>query len=226
MMKKSIIILLSLLFITGCSKVEYNLTIQNNDTIHEEIAIPYKKTEENQKMVDNMMSMKQLAFHSSTTKEDYYYNVNLNDIDKNTMLLTYTYDYGINNIINSEAINACFYQKDFIDSEDTFIIKTGNISCLKDEYQQIVDELTVTIRFPSNYKNVKNNADKVIKNQYIWYFNNNNYEDHMIDIEMKKLETIKKVEKNNDIWIVFGLIGVIVLIICIAVLKGKHNNKI
>ena len=43
-------------------------------------------------------------------------------------------------------------------------------------------------------KNIKNNADKVTGNKYIWYFNNENYENHFIDLEMDIVE-IKNQEK-------------------------------
>ena len=161
-MKKKLILLFCLFILTGCSKVEYSLVVTNDNKIQEKIVIPYNNTKKNQKKIDDMMKVKQIAYHSSSTSNDYYYNVNIDKSDKKKLLLTYSYDYDTNNIINSEAINACFYKKDIIKANKKFIVKTENISCLKDEYQQLVDEVTVSIEVPKNYKNIKNKSLKIV----------------------------------------------------------------
>lgn len=225
-MKKKLILLFCLFILTGCSKVEYSLVVTNDNKIQEKIVIPYNNTKKNQKKIDDMMKVKQIAYHSSSTSNDYYYNVNIDKSDKKKLLLTYSYDYDTNNIINSEAINACFYKKDIIKANKKFVVKTENISCLKDEYQQLVDEVTVSIEVPKNYKNIKNNADKVTGNKYIWYFNNENYENHFIDLEMDIVEIKNQEKQLNVIWIflIFGI--AIILTMLFIFLRNKHNNKI
>jgi hypothetical protein len=225
-MKKVLIPIFCLFILTGCSKVEYNLIVTNDNKIREEIIIPYENTKNNKKIVNNMMKKQQLAYHSSSLSKDYYYNVNLDESNKQKLLLTYSYDYGTNNIINSEAINSCFYKKDIISSDNKFIVKTENISCLKDEYQQIVDEVTVSIKVPKNYKNVHNNADKVVGNKYIWYFNNDNYETHYIDLEMDQTQPKVKKTQNDNILILVVVCSIGILIVLFISLKSKHNNKI
>ena len=76
------------------------------------------------------------------------------------------------------------------------------------------------------YKNIKNNADKVTGNKYIWYFNNENYENHFIDLEMDIVEIKNQEKQLNVIWIflIFGI--AIILTMLFIFLRNKHNNKI
>lgn len=225
-MKKVLIILFCLFVLTGCSKVEYSLVVTNDNKVHEEIIIPYNNTKQNEKKIDDMLKVRQVAYHLASTSKDYYYNVNVDKSNKQKLLLTYSYDYDTNNIINSEAINACFYKKDIIKANKKFIVKTENISCLRDEYQQLVDEVTVSIEVPENYKNIKNNADKVVGNKYIWYFNNDNYESHFIDLEMNIVETKTQKKQFDSIWIFLTIGTVIILVILLIFLRNIRNNKI
>ena len=225
-MKKIIILISFVLLATGCKNVEYNLTI-NKRNITEEIVIPYKNTEENLKKIKKQMKDKQQAYHIIGTDSTEYYNQTL-EKTSGKLILKYRYNYSPDMIINSEAINRCFYKKDFIKKDDVLIITTDTIGCLRDEYEQFIDNLTVNIEV-HNYKVEENNADKIKDNIYTWYFNNNNSENHKIYLKAKKIngKEKKSFEIPKEIFIALGiLLGIGMLIIIYIGIKRIKNNRI
>lgn len=226
-MKKFNFILLLLFLSVGCTKVEYTLTL-SDDGVSENIEIPYIKNTSNENKLKELKKIGQTAYYSSSEKKEKYYHISIKE-KKKQLLLTYDYKYDINNVINSEAINYCFYQKDIIYEENSIIIKTGQISCLQDEYGQLIDELIINIVLPKDYKNVQNNADQINGNKYTWKFNNDNSNEHYIYFEIEK--QIPKIDNDvkfndNSLFYMFLIIGFVVLIILISYAIGKKNNKL
>ena len=225
-MKKIIILIGFMFLITGCTNVEYNLTVTNRK-VNEEIVIPYKNTEKNLKEIKKKMKTKQQAYHVIGSSKTEYYDSKL-EKTKDKLILKYSYSYSPDKFINSEAVNWCFYKKDFIMKDDTLVITTDTIGCLRDEYEQYIDNLTINIKL-DNYKVEKDNADKVKDGVYTWYFNNSNSENHTIYLKATKISNKdkKSFEIPTEIFIAVGaLLGIALLIMIYLGIKRVKNNKI
>ena len=85
------------------------------------------------------------------------------------------------------------------------------------------DSLTINIK--TDLEVVENNADKVDGNTYTWVINENNYQNHPIQMRIKK-----GTDKGFNFWIIIIVIIVLLLIIAIfaynTYLKNKKRNKI
>lgn len=204
-MKKNIIILLiSILFLTGCTS-EYTLEFSNKK-IKENITVDILDSD-----ISNMTSQVAEVDDRITPfiEEDQYPLMNNKDVKykkkvKNIDLgkrvnLKYTYSH--DEFKESKAFNMCFEKKEFSELRKGYSLNfSGKFYCKYTE--------DVVIKIKTNNVVVSNNADKVEGNTYIWYINSSNVDNVNISMELsKKVKYTKYV-----IYTILGIIGVVLLV--------------
>ena len=165
-MKNKIIILLSLLLLTGCT-VNYNLEI-NKDTLNETITGTVTKEESSQESNATGLSTVYSIINEDQkpvyNKEELYQK-ELKE-SGNNINYTFKYNYNIEDFVNSTIINTCFENKEIEEIDNYYSIRlSGNFYCLYSK--------KINIAVTSNLKVASNNADKIKDNTYIWTIDKN-----------------------------------------------------
>lgn len=165
-MKNKIIILLSLLLLTGCT-VNYNLEI-NKDTLNETITGTVTKEESSQDSNATGLSTVYSIINEDQkpvyNKEELYQK-ELKE-SGNNINYTFKYNYNIEDFINSTIINTCFENHEIEQLDNYYSIRlSGNFYCLYSK--------KINIAVTSNLKVASNNADKIKDNTYIWTIDKN-----------------------------------------------------
>ena len=96
-----------------------------------------------------------------------------------------------------------------------------------------VDEFTnLTVNIVTDYTVIKNNADSVIGNRYIWYVNKENNDTKKINFEVDLTQTQEELnnrntsqEKKNKLTIPIVLLVVFIYIVAIIVIISKKRTK-
>ena len=221
-MKYLKLLLLLLVFcLTGCD-VTYNLTITDDEMI-ESVDFWYDDTKENEKIIDQYLSVKHQAyFNMDTSVTNNYNQKKITDDGKIGMNLEYGYDE--NNLEKSSLIDKCYYKKSVSNTDDEINIYTdGKVSCMYMDDVKQFDSLTINIK--TDLEVIENNADKVEDNTYTWVINEDNYQNHPIEIRLKKGTSNK-----FNIWIVIIVLVVLLIIGLLFLyhtyLKNQKRNKI
>lgn len=221
-MKYLKLLLLLLVFcLTGCD-VTYNLTITDDEMI-ESVDFWYDDTKENEKIIDQYLSVKHQAyFNMDTSVTNNYNQKKITDDGKIGMNLEYGYDE--NNLEKSSLIDKCYYKKSVSNTDDEINIYTdGKVSCMYMDDVKQFDSLTINIK--TDLEVIDNNADKVEDNTYTWVINEDNYKNHPIEIRLKK-----GTGNKFNIWIVIIVLVVLFIIGLLFLyhtyLKNQKRNKI
>lgn len=215
------LLLLLVFCLTGCD-VTYNLTI-TDDYMTESVSFWYDDTKENENILNQYLDTNHQAYFDMDTSTAKYYNKKkITDDGKIGMNLEYEYDE--NNLEKSSLIDKCYYKKNVIVTDEQIVINTDNVvSCMYTDDVKQFDSLTINIK--TDLEVVENNADKVDGNTYTWVINENNYQNHPIQMRIKK-----GTDKGFNFWIIIIVIIVLLLIIAIfaynTYLKNKKRNKI
>ncbi len=193
MKKKIIIILITLLFITGCT-CEYDLQINDNN-YSETIKIIAENNEEVNRLngerripIDKEVLNDLTKESTEAEYEKYNYKVTNN-------VLTFNYDFNEDNIINSSAISSCFDRITILQQGSATILSTSNTVKCFDSYPGL-NKVTITISVDKDV--ISNNADYVSGNKYVWNLNKNdkNKKSINITIDNKSSEEIQ-IEENH-----------------------------
>lgn len=216
-MKKKIIILLSILLLTGCT-VNYNLEIDDN-TLKEKITGTVIKEESKQdsKATDistiySIINEEQKPIYN---KEELYQKTlkdNGNNID-----YTFSYNYTMKDFVNSTIINTCFENHEIEELDNYYSIRlSGNFYCLYSK--------KVNISVTSNLEVASNNADKIKDNTYIWTIDKNN-----TDIELvvdKNTPYTKPIKRGlSSTFRIVCFIVLVVLSLVVYILYRKKNSS-
>ncbi len=221
-MKNKIIILLSLLLLTGCT-VNYNLEI-NKDTLNETITGTVTKEESSQdsnatglSTIYSIINEEQKPIYN---KEELYQK----DLKEsgNNINYTFKYNYNIEDFVNSTIINTCFENKEIeeIEEIDNYysIRLSGNFYCLYSK--------KINIAVTSNLKVASNNADKIKDNTYIWTIDKNT-----TDIELvvdKNTPYTKPIKRgiSSTFRIVCFIVLVVLSSLAYILYKKKNSSEI
>jgi len=167
-MKKNILLITMLIFLTGCS-VNYNLKF-NKDTIEENITINVENDQEKQ----NTKYFENRDFYAiidAKTESQYK-----KEKDKNSNY-NFSYEYSLKDFKNSR-FTSCYDAYTLTDNDGIISLNTSKkFKCLTYDYNNI-DNLTINIT--TDYKVVETNADEVEGNTYKWNINKNNSENKPI----------------------------------------------
>lgn len=218
-MKNKIIILLSLLLLTGCT-VNYNLEI-NKDTLNETITGTVTKEESSQdsnatglSTIYSIINEEQKPIYN---KEELYQK----DLKEsgNNINYTFKYNYNIEDFVNSTIINTCFENKEIEKIDNYYSIRlSGNFYCLYSK--------KINIAVTSNLKVASNNADKIKDNTYIWTIDKNT-----TDIELvvdKNTPYTKPIKRgiSSTFRIVCFIVLVVLSSLAYILYKKKNSSEI
>lgn len=234
MKKRIIVLVISLLLMTGCT-CEYNLTIDNsnyqesisiNGTTNDEIIhfnndwkVPIDKNEYN-----NISGEPGTKVEIDT--DIYQYKLTGNN-------LTFTNDFTKSNLNNSTAISICYDKVTIQNYEDSIIISTSNkVQCFN-KYPSLTN---IKINITTDKPVKKHNADSVNKNTYTWNISQNDSESKPINMIInnkysepsKESQSSQTDNKNNkkdySLYILCGILLIIVLIGYLIIKKIKKNS--
>lgn len=244
MKKKKLLILLSILLLTGC-QAEYNVMIDEN-TVKEELLI-YET---------NMSKWSTIQGNNILTYEQYqqtykdapigvfyndqnidaeigfnpdrkYYTINSID-DNNKKGLIFTNDFGINNYVDSYIVRNCFKHVNILNQSDTISISTDDeLSCMN--YMDGIDKIIVNIK--TNYEVLDTNATSVSDKTYTWVITKNNYTNSNIYMKINKL--VKNNSSNNtkndthisNFQLMYALIVVVFLLVVFLIYRILKKNS-
>jgi len=217
-MKK--ILFLTILLLTGCS-VEYNLDFQN-ENLNEKIIVDFGNITNAE--FETIKKAPLYAISNATTQEKY----NQSFEDKKGYKGIYDYNYDLSNFNQSNFLIQCFDASGFVKKDNGYVLSTSTgFNCMVYEYMKIDD---ITIKLTTNREVIKNNADEIKKDTYIWKINDNNASEKSIYIEFGEIKekTWLDILKENKVAIIIlsGIIlsGVVATITIIII--SKKNNEI
>lgn len=223
------LILLFILFLTGCS-VEYNLQINEDDTISEYLTASEK--------TDRLESMTRLKDKQATS---YLYNmfkrdnenININYTQKDN----YTYAYA-NTSHDSLQEYATKFKSDIFDkvtvekndSIVSFYSVQSKLINNNSSYSLLYDDITINIKIP--FKVIENNADSVKNDIYTWKISESDkLKEIKFSYEENSLKEKLNIKVNNktyniNYWVIFTgvLVFIILFIIIFIFIKNKKNN--
>ena len=223
---KKIYLLLILFIVTGCS-ANYDLTIDNEKVI-EQASITFPKSVTSEEIFKSQTKNPKPVYNDNK----YFYDKKVSNDSKN-FYLNYSFTHEIDKFTNSSILKNCFASNKIANDKDYISITTSDrFLCINDlDDEAYIDEVKVTIN--TKLKVIKNNADKIENNKYIWIFDKDNYNNKPINITLKKdnslTSKVVKIIKNPNLWYIS--LGIIVLLV-IAIFgykfiknKNINNNK-
>jgi len=241
-MKKLVIILFFIIFVTGCD-AEYNLTI-NKATIIEELEI-FEKDNSKWHSSDNLFSKdyQEVIEDNLNYKLGIYFDEQLEDglnnnpeyifykpkkiETKEKLGISYNYRFNVENYDRAYFPKSCFDNIKVYDDSGYITLSTSTgFNCMGDEYGLS----SLTINITTKYHVEDSNADSINGRTYTWKINEENYEEEKIyiKIDTKKLSNVKTTSKDEEkILKVFSTIGItlaILLIIVIIILVKKKKQ--
>lgn len=217
-MKKIILIILSLLILTGCSAT-YDITFTDNQ-IKDEIKV-YTDTE-----IVNRATTKDINDFSNKILEwergHDHYTREVYTTDKITGYI-YKYDFNYDEYDAMSQIRKCYDKFDLTYNEKEIILKTSNKFLCK-EYYEDVDNLTLTIK--TDKQIISSNADTKTGNKHTWTITKNNYKNKPIEIRIDRQNSSPKETEKKKIFNTKQILIIILFIFLIIVyIINKKNIK-
>lgn len=218
--KRMILLFLLFLLTTGCS-VEYNLIINEDETINESFSVlqPNNLWGNNREEIEEQLYWT-LVFAKDETEPAYFYNHEqiLGDINSGVK-----YSYNFRSIegfkADSEVLKNCFEDYDIRFDNSILQINLNEFKCEKVSG----DNFDLKINIVVDGTAIGGNYDQKNGNKYTWNINSKDN----VNIVLS-LNTMQK-EVNSDIKLI-GIITLVVLIIIIGILsfayiKNRRNNS-
>lgn len=245
-MKKIIVLLFSIILITGC-EVSYNVTI-NEDDFNENLSINEIDLSKfsSYNLGDDFDYYDRMPFPKSIDNSELSYKV-LNNMDRSLL-------YEKTNILNEDGItfgisgrtenNSNFYKSNLINTFGNVEYETKNninyikyslTSDLLKKYN-MVDVITINVIDKNNCV-LSNNADKKDGDKYTWLVTKDNYLTKSIDFSYSIKEVVSKktiknsIRKLNDPLVKFGVVIAGICLLCLIIykyiiLRYNSSNKL
>lgn len=247
MKKKKLLVLLSILLLTGC-QAEYNIVI-DEDTIKEELLVyETNMSKWNTIQGNNVLTYQQYQQEYKDAPIGVYYNdqnvdaeigfnpnrkyYTIDLLDKNNKKgLTFTNDFGISNYADSYIIRSCFKHVNILNQRDTISISTDSeLSCMN--YMDGIDKITINIK--TNYEVLDTNATSVNDKTYTWVITKNNYTNSEIYMKINKLVNSSSNTSNafvSNFQLMYAIIVIVFLLVGFLIYKifkknSEEKNKI
>ena len=232
---QTIIVLISIIMLCGC-EANYTITIdKNNITEKIEVLDNVSSTRTVTDIMDNYKKQYPVYSNSDWVDADYsradneeYYKQTYN-IDDNGYHLYYEYTYPMQKFKEANSLNYSYEYKEITYKNNILSISMGS----PNNRLKYVDEFTnLTVNIVTDYTVIKNNADSVIGNRYIWYVNKENNDTKKINFEVDLTQTQEELnnrntsqEKKNKLTIPIVLLVVFIYIVAIIVIISKKRTK-
>lgn len=216
-MKKTIILLITLILLTGCSAT-YDIKFTKENII-DSINI-YENSSLTNKATDN--DIQQFQEKLGNWERGYeYYKRELYTTDKITGY-NYSYNFEYNEYDAMSQLRKCYKNFNFT-YDDNQIKLTTSKEFLCTTYYKDVSNITITIN--SDYKITNSNADSKSNNTHTWNINKNNYANKPIELTINKKENYEQEEKSNiSIYQILILI-IFFLLIVILIIRKKDTKR-
>ena len=214
-MKKKFGLLLTLLFLSGCT-VEYNANITRENVT--EMATIDEVINETYPVTAYINDQGPSETNDKTPGIDYYEIV----ANNNTMMFKYTFPF--NRYLEGTGVNYCYKEVNMKKLEQNqYKITTSNYNSCIDFYNEI-DQIKINLTFANEFTITNHNADQVNNHTYTWLINRANYQNKAIEITYSINEETSAQEKVNlPKWLIilssFLLLGIILTIVI------KFKNK-
>lgn len=232
---QTIIVLISIIMLCGC-EATYTITIDKNN-INEKIEVldNVSSTRTVTDIMDNYKKQYPVYSNSDWVDADYsrdaneeYYKQTYN-IDNNGYHLYYEYTYPMQKFKEANSLNYSYEYKEITYKNNILSISMGS----PNNRLKYVDEFTnLTVNIVTDYTVIKNNADSVIGNRYIWYVNKENNDTKKINFEVDLTQTQEELnnkntsqEKKNKLTIPIVLFVVFIYIVIIVIIITKKKKK-
>ena len=213
-MKKIIVVLISLLLLTGCT-IDYNLVI-DKDFIKETITGTAYKEEYEVREEDSGLNLFYTYINDDINpliSGDGLYTKDINEIDNG---INYKYDFIYkNNYDKSKIINSCFENSNVKETDTYYSIElSGEFYCLYSD--------KININVISNYVVLENNAKEVNGNKYSWVIDDSSN----VNIFLNISKEIKYEEPSKTKFIsTFQLVGLIIFAVLTGITYFLYRKK-
>ena len=213
-MKKIIVVLISLLLLTGCT-IDYNLVI-DKDSIKETITGTASKEEYEVREEDSGLNLFYTYINDDINpliSGDGLYTKDINEIDNG---INYKYDFIYkNNYDKSKIINSCFENSNVKETDTYYSIElSGEFYCLYSD--------KININVISNYVVLENNAKEVNGNKYSWVIDDSNN----VNISLNISKEVKYEEPSKTKFIsTFQLVGLIIFAVLTGITYFLYRKK-
>lgn len=213
-MKKIIVVLISLLLLTGCT-IDYNLVI-DKDSIKETITGTAYKEEYEVREEDSGLNLFYTYINDDINpliSGDGLYTKDINEIDNG---INYKYDFIYkNNYDKSKIINSCFENSNVKETDTYYSIElSGEFYCLYSD--------KININVISNYVVLENNAKEVNGNKYSWVIDDSSN----VNIFLNISKEIKYEEPSKTKFIsTFQLVGLIIFAVLTGITYFLYRKK-
>lgn len=239
-MKKKILLLILLVFVTGCN-AEYNIEIYNGE-VREDMEFVSTDSSVWDSEVQYGLTYRDLllasvrypypAFNDTIVDEDdtikldgveYYDNRLISDAGRLGQKLKY-HKFTLDNFSESSIVNKCYQYFNVIEEGDNVVLSTSLKNLCFDEYP-ILDNITIKLK--TNHKVVSSNADIVDGYHYTWNIDRDNKDDAAVLITIKKDEYIFNYENEFVKKVMFFvlIVGIILGVGGICYFYFKNKNK-
>lgn len=223
-MKKNIIIgLLILIFLSGCD-ITYDLNIKNK-TIKENISFRYYPGSQSS-MSNSITSGSKVSdedkilylinnnIYALTNNDKKIYSKKIEEFG-NHKFINLIFNYKLKEYSNAYYMTNCVEKYDISFKKNKYKLHAyGKFKCLYG------DKLVVRIK--TNNKVIKNNADYIDNNKYIWEITSENKDNIDINIDMKKKIKLSNYYKIGG-FLIFGIITIFGIMFIIVKLKRKNR---
>ena len=205
---RNIIILLLIVFVTGCSK-EYTLIIKDNK-ITEKFDIVLDDNDENSQRLE-------LDYFPLHANEEVKYIINISKND-GKIDAHFEYEYQPNEFVNANTITSCFANREIVvDNDEYYYFKLGDV-------QDCMSDFNLDINIIAENKVIESNADEIKGNKYIWHLTDEKKDKFELMIKIKK--NIAQKKKNKIVIFIIGAIILIAIPFIYLIVKKKKSNSI
>lgn len=219
-MKKTLFLIFCLFLLTGCD-VQYNLTIKNNS--YDERAVVSLTSEDPEYAGISNYKESKIPIYNEVGTDEYYASSLKEYADHSDV--TYHYKQNSDGIKKSYFINSCFSDFDIDNDDDNINLSGSGFNCIEldDGFKVNSVEINITTKLDV----LENNADSVNGNTYTWKFDEFNYGDKTVKMNIKKGLQVSDVTKgaNWPITIIVLFIVLVGTIIYIFVRKKTQKSN-
>ncbi len=219
---KKILILLVMLFVTGCG-AKYSIDF-TDDSVTESLVLSSVNSQEYDAIKNGTFAPVPAFKDSAINLEEPVKNegveyYDLRAVDNNVQL---KYKFSLSDYENSYLGNLCYDYFKVFEEEDSIIFSTNNnFKCFYDWYD--IDNFDVVMT--TNHDVLFHNADEVTNDAYIWHVSKNTKDDESIQISFSK-EAKKTVFSSGRVKLILIVSGIGLLILVLALIIYVRYKKV
>ena len=212
---KKLLIILSVLILTGCTNV---ISVDFNENINTNIKLSfsledYKNNHNDSKMISNDEARDSISALRSDIKAftktyDGIFTEKEFVVNQDNYSIQYEYTYDYDNFVDNSIFKRCFQYSTIDTKDDTLYVS------LKGESICAPFKLEIS----SNNRMLTNNSNERIKNKYVWNIEKEN-NDIFFSISKNPI-----INKNFDILSFIGIGFALLIILIAAIIKKKYNE--